>query len=101
MTVSQSTTPVHFQDLDESLQTLLGTTATSIARETKFVQRKSKITGAHFAQALIFGWLADPNASYTVLQQMLAIAGCDASAQALEQRMTEEAQISFLLSFTS
>lgn len=91
MTVSQSAAVVHYQDLDETMQTILGPIANRVAREKKFVQRKSKITGAHFAQALIFGWLAHPNASYTVLQQMLETSGCDASAQALEQRMTEEA----------
>jgi hypothetical protein len=88
MTVSQSATPVQFQERDETIQTVLGPTANTIAYETTFVQRKSKIDGAHFAQALIFGWLADPNATYTGLQQMLEIAGCDASVQALEQRMT-------------
>jgi DDE family transposase len=91
MTVSQSASLVQFEELDETIKTVLGSTANTLAREKKFVQRKSKIDGAHFAQALIFGWLADPNASYTFLQQMLETTGCDASAQALEQRMNEQA----------
>jgi hypothetical protein len=100
MIVSQGASLVQFQELDETIQTVLGTKANRVARETKFVQRKSKIDGAHFAQALIFGWLADPNASYTILQQMLEVSGCDASAQALEQRMTEQAA-DFLLALIS
>lgn len=91
MTVSQSCSTVHFEALDESIREMLGEVANDLARETKFVQRSSEMTGAHFAQALIFGWLANPDASYTFLQQMLAIAGCQVSAQALEKRMTPRA----------
>src|SRR5579884_1462314 len=91
MTVSYPVPSVQFEELDEIIQTALGAKANEIARETRFVQKKSKIDGAHFAQALIFAWLTDPNVSYTGLQQMLKIAGSDASAQALEKRMTEKA----------
>lgn len=91
MTVSQKTPAVQFEELDEMIQEILGETANHLARETRFVQRKSLMDGAHFAQGLIFGWLSHPEASYTVLQEMLAIAGCEISAQALEQRMTAQA----------
>jgi hypothetical protein len=46
--------------LSKVLQTLLTTTANTLARETGFVQRASKLTGAHFVQALLFGWLQQP-----------------------------------------
>lgn len=97
MTVSHNAPSVQYEELDEIIQTALGPTANELARETKFVQKKSKIDGAHFAQALIFAWLADPNVSYTGLQQMLKVSGSDASSQALEKRMTEKAA-DFLLS---
>ena len=97
MTISQTSTLVHFEELDEMIQELLGNIVHELARETKFVQRQSKMSGAHFAQALIFGWMSHPEASYRLLQEMLAVAGCDASAQALEKRMTPQAA-DFLLS---
>jgi hypothetical protein len=53
--------------LVQTLQTLFTTMADSLARATGFVQRRSKLTGAAFAQALVFGWLANPQASLTDL----------------------------------
>jgi hypothetical protein len=100
MTVSQKSTAVQFEELDEMIQEILGETANQLARETRFVQRKSLMDGAHFAQGLIFGWLSHPEASSSLLQEMLAIAGCEVSAQALEQRLTAEAA-DFLLALLS
>ncbi len=96
-TVAQKNESVQIEELEHAVQTLLTQTANDLARETKFVQRASPLTGAIFAQALIWGWLACPDASYTQLQQMVALRGCEVSAQALEQRMTERAA-DFLLS---
>ncbi len=88
---------VQMEELEDVLQRCLTQTAEEIARETKFVQRASPLTGAIFAQTLVLGWLALPEASYTQLQQMMALCGCEVSAQALEKRMTEKAA-DFLLS---
>lgn len=83
--------------LDRQIKEFLEQVSEELARETGFVKRKRAISGAMFAQALIFGWMIHPEASYTQLQQMLAILGCPASAQALEQRMNERGA-DFLLS---
>src|SRR5438552_577712 len=104
MTVSQKATPVQFEQLDQTIQEIFTTTATALAKATHFVQRKSDLDGPCFAQALVFGWLANPTAGYTFLQSMLEIVGCDVSAQALEQRMTPQAAdflCSLLYAFTS
>jgi hypothetical protein len=58
--------------LAQTLQTLVTTTADTLARATGFVQRQSKLTGAAFAQALVFGWLANPQASLGELAQAAA-----------------------------
>jgi Transposase DDE domain len=97
MTVSQNPIPVQFEELDKTIQELLGKTANELAREAKFVQRQSAMDGAHFAQALIFGWMVDPDASYSFLQEMLEISGCDVTAQALEKRLTSKAADFLLL----
>lgn len=97
MTIAYASTVVQIEPLEEPLRTLLTQTADELARETQFVQRRSPLTGAIFAQTLILGWLAQPQASYTHLQQMMALLGCPVSAQALEQRLTVQAA-DFLLS---
>jgi len=90
-TLSQASTDLQKQDWDEQLACLLGEKACELARETGFVKRKSPITGAVFAQTLIFGFLSQPQASYTRLQQVMAMQGVTASAQALEKRMSKAA----------
>lgn len=97
MTISHPSTIVQIEEVEDSLRMLLTQTADELARETQFVQRRSPLTGAIFAQTLILGWLAQPQASYSQLQQLMALLGCPVSVQALEQRMTESAA-DFLLS---
>lgn len=91
MTVPQQSTPVQLEELEQHMYTFFTERAEELARDTKFVLRSTKITGAFFLQTLVFGWLACPDASYTQLQQMMALCGCQASAQALQQRFTHQA----------
>lgn len=77
--------------LGTRLQTLLTTTADALARDTGFVQRTSKLTGAHFVQALLFGWLNNPQATLQQLAQMAGSVGISISPQGLAQRFTEAA----------
>jgi hypothetical protein len=60
-----------------AMQTVLTTTADTAARRTRFVQRprKAKLTGSTFTQTLVFGWLADPDASLDSLAQTAAAVG--------------------------
>lgn len=74
-----------------ALQTLLTTTANTLAHETTFVQRTSKLTGASFVQALLFGWLNNPQATLQQLAQMAGTVGVSISPQGLEQRFTPTA----------
>ncbi len=78
-------------DLTQALQEVFTTTADALARRTGFVQRASKLTGAAFVQALVFGWLANPQASVEGLAQAAAAVGVAISAQGLDQRFTEAA----------
>ncbi len=83
-------------DLTQALQALFTTTADQVARRTGFVQRTSKLTGAAFVQALVFGWLANPQASVEGLAQAAAAVGVAISAQGLDQRFTEAAAVFML-----
>src|SRR5579859_4850604 len=80
-------------ELAQTLRTLLTTTADALARRTGFVQRRSKLTGAAFAQALVFGWLANPQASLENLAQAAAAVGVAISPQGLDQRCSEVAAV--------
>jgi len=73
------------------MQTLLNEPADRLARETGFVQRQSKLGGAEFAQALIFGWLANPEATLEELSQTAVAVGARVTPQAIHKRFTPEA----------
>jgi len=78
-------------DVADTMQTVLEEEANKLARETEFIKRQRKFSGASFAQALVFGWMANPESSLEELQQAAAAAGVEVSAQAIDQRFTEEA----------
>ena len=78
-------------ELSEELHCLLTTTANQVACETGFVQRASKLTGAHFAQALVLGWLNNPAATLQQLAQMAGTVGVPISPQGIDQRFSATA----------
>jgi len=93
-TVSPALTPMQDQQLGEietHVQSLFHEKAEQRARSTGFVQRASKISGSAFAQALVFGFLNQPEASYTDLQQTMELQRVHVSPQAIEERMTPQA----------
>ena len=75
----------------QTMQTVLTDVADKAARTTGFVQRQSKLTGAKFCQTLVFGWLANPQATLEELSQTAAVVGVEISAQGLEQRFSRVA----------
>jgi len=77
--------------LAEVLQEVLTTTADQIAHETRFVQRESKLTGALFSQTLVFGWLANADATLEELAQVAATVGVEITAQGLDDRFNRAA----------
>ncbi len=79
--------------LADAVRTLLTTTAEATAQATGFVQWRSKLGGAAFAAALVFAWLANPQATVEARAQAAAVAGVAISPQGLEQRRTERAAV--------
>lgn len=71
-------------DLAKALQPGLSTVADELGRRSGFVERQSKLSGALFAQALVFGWLADPLAALPQLAAAAALAGVSISPQGLD-----------------
>jgi len=78
-------------ELSEIVQTLFTTTANQVAKKTGFIQRQRKVTGAGFAQTLVLGGLAQPEATRKQQQQQATQVGMQVSVQGLEQRFTETA----------
>jgi hypothetical protein len=73
------------------LQVLFTTTADSLGKSTKFIQRQRKLMGSGFAQALVFRWMARPKATLESVARELEV-----SPQALQQHLGPQAQ-AFLL----
>jgi hypothetical protein len=62
-------------------------TAEAIARKTKFVQRKSKLSGAVFLQSVVFGFEEQPDACLTDLIETSEDLGVAISKQGLQGRI--------------
>jgi hypothetical protein len=75
----------------EAIQTFFQRTADRLARVSGFVQRESKVTGAHWVQTLTFGFIETPEATLNQLAQVSTDLGVPVTPQGLEERMTDEA----------
>ena len=70
------------REVAAALRTTLTCAADEAVTATRFVRRRSKLTGARFAQTLVFGWLANPGASLEELAQTAATLGLAICPQA-------------------
>ena len=77
--------------LSRAMQHTLTEIPNTLARRCGFIERQRKFTGALFVQTLVFGWLANTEASLEDLAQTAATLGLKVSAQALDERFTEKA----------
>src|SRR5947209_15722061 len=75
----------------ETLQQILEEEARLLAKETGFIERERAFTGADFAQALIVGWLEQPDESLEGFTQILQRRQVSITASGLSQRFTQEA----------
>ncbi len=77
--------------VSEAMRGVLTTRAQEVERETGFVQRSSaQLDGPSFAQTTVFGWMGNPQASYTQLRHVAGSLGVHVSTQALEQRFSPQ-----------
>lgn len=77
---------ISVQSLAAALQTLLTDVAEKAAKDSGFVRRARKITGAGFVQSLVLGWMADPKAKLEDLAAPLGVAD-----QSLQERFNDRA----------
>ncbi len=77
---------ININRLADTLQTLFTTEAEQAARDSGMIRRQRKISGAGFAQALVFGWLDDPE---TILEDLANELGM--TKQGLDRRLDAHA----------
>lgn len=77
--------------ISEAMQFVLTEKAEQAGRETGFIQRQRKVTGANFCQTVVFGWLENPEATLEAVCQTAVTVGLEITPQGLEQRFTKQA----------
>jgi Transposase DDE domain len=80
-------------DVSSALQEVLVEAAQQAALSSRWQQRNTKLSGPVFVQALVFGWLANTQASRAELAQAAGCAGVLISPQGIEQRLNEAATV--------
>lgn len=78
-------------EVTSAILDVLTTVADAAADASGLVRRRSKLTGAVFVQAVVYGWLATPQAGVQQLARMAGALGVPVSAQGLDQRFTTAA----------
>lgn len=68
-----------------------GKTVNAVARQTKFVQRASKLTGQLFLQAIVFAYIQKPTADLADIAQGCTDLGVPISPQGVDQRINTQA----------
>ena len=83
-------------ELSQILQELLIQDADTIGRTSGFIQRQRKFKGSSFAQSLIFGWQANPQASLEELCQSACASGVMISPQGFQDRLNSPQAATFM-----
>src|SRR3954447_6170867 len=78
-------------ELASALQTVFTTDAEQAAREAGLIRRARQFRGATFVQTLVFGWLANPQATHDDLAEVAADLGVDITPDALGRRLGQPA----------
>lgn len=82
---------INYRKMSQAFRTFFTQTAETMARQTRFVIRRSKLTGAVFVETLVCGWSAQPTASLNALAEIAADLGVDITAQGLDERINAAA----------
>jgi len=56
-------------EIGQAIRSVLSVVGDKVARATGFTKRKSKLTGAKFAQTTVLGWLSQPEATLDELSR--------------------------------
>jgi hypothetical protein len=84
---------LNLQATAKKIKAFFGDTANQIARQTKFVQRQSKLDGLKFLQVVIFGFIENPKGSLNHLAQVSLDLGMEITPQGIDERINEHSVI--------
>lgn len=73
--------------LQQELQDLFRATARAAGRESHLIRRERKLNGETFVASVVWGWMANPDATLNQLSQSAALCGVSISPQGLAQRL--------------
>lgn len=82
---------INVAQMGQALQWVFGEIANRVARETKFVQRESKLTGSKFLLSWVAGFVQHPKASLNILCQVAEDIGVRVTKQGMQKRLTQAA----------
>jgi len=75
----------------KTMRDVLTTQADLVGRQSGLIQRAVKFKGSSFAQVLVLGWMANPEATLEALAQSAATLGLQITAQGIDERFTATA----------
>jgi hypothetical protein len=85
--MKSNTKKLNLEVVGQKISDFFSRAVETMARQTKFVQRRSPLTGEVFLKALVFGFLEKPKASLNDLAQVIADLGVEVTAQGLDERI--------------
>jgi hypothetical protein len=77
--------------IEQAMQDLFGAKTDQLAKDLHVVQRQRTLTGSSFAHTVIFGWLANPDATLDELSQLARANAVTITGSGLSQRFTQDA----------
>jgi hypothetical protein len=86
---------ITIEQVGEQIQAFFHEGIETVARETEFVQRTSKLTGTKFLQALVFHSLEKQEMTLSSISQSCLDLGVDISEQGINERI-DETSVAFL-----
>ena len=82
----------NLEKISETIQQFFGVQVESIARRTKFVQRRSKLTGCVFLASIVFSILEKREMTLSSLAQSCLDVGVEITEQGLDRRINAGSQ---------
>ena len=83
------------QSMAGKIKSFFGNVVNQVARQTKFVQRQSKLDGLKFLQTSVFGFIENPQGSLNHLAQVSLDLGVEITPQGIDERINERS-VAFL-----
>ena len=82
---------INLTQIGQKISHFFSETAECMSRASKFVQRKSKMTGPLFVKTVVFGWASNPRATLDNLAEVADDLGVEITGEGINNRMNDRA----------